>query len=119
MQISKLEKLANDYGIKVTFVPKFHCELNAIEGVWCHEKQFVRKYSDQTFNKMVQLIPQAKSNFVEKNLFMKLFRRFWTTITAYEQGQSYAKVLELFFSNHCSQAVISHRRITNSNLDNA
>ena len=33
LQISKLEKLANDYCIKVMFVPKFHCELNAIEGV--------------------------------------------------------------------------------------
>ena len=99
------------------FVPKFHCELNAIEGVWCYEKEFVRKYSDQTFNEMLQLIPQAKANFIENNIFIKLFRRFWKTISAYEQGQSYAKVLQLFFSNHCSQTVISHRRITNSNID--
>ena len=38
-------------------------------------------------------------------------------MSAYEQGQSYAKVLQLLFSNHCSQTVISHRRITNSNID--
>ena len=99
------------------FVPKFHCELNAIEGVWCYEKEFVRKYSDQTFNKMLQLIPQAKANFIENNIFIKLFRRFWKTMSAYEQGQSYAKVLQLLFSNDCSQTVISHRRITNSSID--
>ena len=66
---------------------------------------------------MLQLIPQAKANFIENNIFIKLFRRFWKTMSVYEQGQSYAKVLQLFFSNHCSQTVISHRRITNSNID--
>ena len=99
------------------FVPKFHCELKAIEGVWCYEKEFVRKYSDQTFNKMLQLIPQAKANFIENNIFIKMFRRLWKTMSAYEQGQSYAKVLQLLFSNQCSQTVISHRRITNRNID--
>ena len=99
------------------FVPKFHCELNAIEGVWCYEKEFVRKYSDQTFNKMLQLIPQAKASFIENSIFIKLFRRFRKTIIAYEQRQSYVKVLQIFFSNHSSQTVISHRRITNSNID--
>jgi hypothetical protein len=66
---------------------------------------------------MLQLISQAKANFVQKNIFIKLFRRFWKAMSAYEQGQSYAEVLQLFFSNHCSQAVISHRRITNSNMN--
>ena len=89
------------------FVPKFHCELNAIEGVWCYEKEFVRKYSDQTFNKMLQLILQAKANFIENNIFIKLFRRFWKTMSAYEQGQSYAKVLQLLFSNHVNSRSIA------------
>ena len=85
------------------FVPKFHCELNAIEEVWCYEKEFVRKYSDQTFNKMLQLIPQAKANFYRETIYLSnCFRRFWKTMSAYEQGQSYAKVLQLLFSNHCS-----------------
>ena len=84
------------------YVARFHCEINTIEGVWCYEKEFVRKYSDQTFNKMLQLIPQAKANFVENNISTTLFRRFWKTISVYEQGQSYDKVLNLFFSNHCS-----------------
>ena len=66
---------------------------------------------------MLQLTPQAKANCIENNIFIKLFRRFWKTISAYEQGLSYAKVPQLFFSNHCSQTVVFHRRITNSNID--
>lgn len=98
-------------------MPKFHCELNPIEGMWCHQKSFVRKYSDQTFNTMTRLIPQSRENFVEKRIYLKLFRRFWKAMSAYEQGQSYSEVLQLYFSNHCSGTVISHRKITNSNLD--
>ena len=46
-QVSRLEKLVEQYGIKVTFCPKFHCDCNAIEDVWAHQKHYVRKYSDQ------------------------------------------------------------------------
>ena len=44
--ISRLETLARKYQVEVMFTPKFHCELNAIEGLWCHMKQYVRKMSD-------------------------------------------------------------------------
>ena len=68
---------------------------------------------------MLQLLLQAKANFTENNIFIKLFRRLWKKISAYEQGQSYAKVLQLFFSSHCLQTVIFHRRITNRNIDDS
>ena len=58
------------------YVARFHCEINTIEGVWCYEKEFVRKYSDQTFNKMLQLIPQAKANFIENNIFNQIVSSF-------------------------------------------
>ncbi|CAF1665546.1 unnamed protein product [Adineta ricciae] len=74
--ISKLEQLALDYGFHVIFLPKFHCELNPIEGMWCHQKSFVRKYSDQTFPTLTRLIPESRQNFLEKKIFLKLFRRF-------------------------------------------
>ena len=103
--------------MKILFIPKFHSELNPIEGLWCHEKAFVRKYSDQTFNTLLYLIPQAKENFTDKNIAVKLFRRFWKAISAYHQGQSYADVLKLFYSNLCSGTIVSHTKITNSNLE--
>ncbi|CAF3511621.1 unnamed protein product, partial [Rotaria socialis] len=114
--ISKLEKLAIDYGFKVIFAPKFHCELNPIEGVWCHQKVFIRKHSDQTFNKMLRLIVQSRENFVEKKIYMKLLRRFWKAINAYQQGRTYGEVLKQYFSNQRKGAVTSHQKITKSNL---
>ncbi|CAF1542252.1 unnamed protein product [Adineta ricciae] len=114
--VSKLEQLAIDYGFKVLFIPKFHCELNPIEGFWCHQKAYVRKYSDQTFTTMTRLITQSRDDFVEKKISLKLFRRFWKAVQAYAQDQSYADVLKLFFSSLCTDTAVSHRRITNSNL---
>ena len=115
--VTKLEKLAHKYNVKVIFVPKFHCELNAIEGLWCHMKQFVRKKTDQTFPTMMRLIPESRENFVSKEVQLKLFRRFWRSLNAYQQGKSYGEVLMCFFSGHCNSNVTSHRKITNSKLD--
>ncbi|CAF0955980.1 unnamed protein product [Didymodactylos carnosus] len=47
---SRLEQLAQKYNIRILFCPKFHSELNAIEGLWCHQKQFIRRNTDQTYN---------------------------------------------------------------------
>ncbi|CAF1405131.1 unnamed protein product [Adineta ricciae] len=32
---TKLETLALKYKVNVIFCPRYHCELNAIEGLWC------------------------------------------------------------------------------------
>ena len=39
---SKLELLAKKYNIDIIFIPKYHCELNPIEGAWCQMKYFFR-----------------------------------------------------------------------------
>ncbi|CAF1939982.1 unnamed protein product [Rotaria magnacalcarata] len=36
--VSKLEKLAAEYNVKILFSPKYHCETNPIGGYWCHSK---------------------------------------------------------------------------------
>ena len=115
--VTKLEKLAHKDNVKVIFVSKFHCELNAIQGLWCHMKQFVRKKTDQTFPTMMRLIPESRENFVSKEVQLKLFRRFWRSLNPYQQGKSYGEVLMCFFSGHCNSSVTSHRKITNSKLD--
>jgi hypothetical protein len=109
--------VANDYGVAVTFSPKFHCELNPIEGLWAHQKQFVRRQTDQTFPTMLKLIQKSRTNFIEKNVSLKLIRRFWRTLAAYERGDSYEDVLKMYFSSMCKANVVSHRQITNSNLN--
>lgn len=67
---------------------------------------------------MLELINESRENFTQKMIFLKLFRRFWRSIHAYAEGRSYEEVLKLFFGNNCSSTVMSHRKVTNSNLKN-
>ncbi|CAF5033705.1 unnamed protein product, partial [Rotaria magnacalcarata] len=69
--VSKLEKLAAEYNIKIIFTPKYHCETNPIEGYWCHSKQYIRKHTIQSFQKLTTLMPEAKANFIQKQSYKK------------------------------------------------
>lgn len=109
--------LAGKYNVKIVYCPKYHCELNAIEGLWCNQKAFVRSRSDQTFEKMIKLIADSRTHFAERQIALKLFRRFWRSIEAYSRGETYADVLKLYFSQLCKTAVQSHRRISNKNIN--
>jgi len=113
----KIEMLAVQYNIKIIYGPKYHWELNAIEGLWRHQKAFVRSRTDQSVDKMIKLISESRINFVERKIVLKLFRSFWRAIEAYSQGQTYADVLKLFFSQLCKSTIQSHRQITNTNID--
>ena len=117
LQVTKLEKLAADYNINIIFTSKFHCETNTIEGYWCHSKTFVRKNTDQTFQALKLLIPLSRQNFVERNIHLKLFRRFWHTVHSYHEEKTYLEVLNTFFSGLCNDKITSHRRITNTNIN--
>jgi hypothetical protein len=50
---SRIEALAQNYDVKIIFIPKYHCELNAIEGLPFDVKTYVRKMTDQTFPTML------------------------------------------------------------------
>ncbi|CAF2942530.1 unnamed protein product [Rotaria sp. Silwood2] len=115
--VTKLEMLPSKYDMKIIYCPKYHCELNATEGLWCNQKAFVRSRTDQSFDKMIRLIADSRTHLVERNIALKLFRRFWRSIEAYSQGQTYADVLQLFFSQLCKTSVQSHRRISNTNIN--
>ena len=41
-QKRRLEEELNLLGLEVIFYPKFHCELNFIERLWCSAKHYVR-----------------------------------------------------------------------------
>ncbi|CAF1177053.1 unnamed protein product [Didymodactylos carnosus] len=84
--VTKLEMLAIKYTVKIICCPKYHCELNAIEGLWCNEKAFVRSRTDQSFEKMIKLISDSRTHFVGGKIALKLFRRFWRSIEAYSQA---------------------------------
>lgn len=60
MKLTKLQELAQRYNIKIIYCPKYHCELNPFEGVWCWMKQYIRKRSDQTYNTMLVLVDESR-----------------------------------------------------------
>ncbi|RNA20384.1 hypothetical protein BpHYR1_003271 [Brachionus plicatilis] len=60
---SNLEILAKKYGHKVVFLPKFHYELNQIEGLKCYLKQHIRARTNQTFPRMMEVLAEAKENY--------------------------------------------------------
>ncbi|CAF4629139.1 unnamed protein product [Rotaria socialis] len=62
-KVTRLEQLVEKYGIPIKFCPKFHCELNCIEGLWCSQKMFIRRNTDQTYNTMLKMIAESHDNF--------------------------------------------------------
>lgn len=110
-----LEKLAEEFGIKIVWCPKYHCELNPIEGFWCDLKQYVRKNNDQDFNKLNDLIIRAVEEFKEKNLNIKLWNRFWRIIDMYHNNSTYEEVLTHLFGSRSSPKTKSKKKITHFN----
>ena len=60
---------------KVIYCPKHHCELNAIESLWCDQKADAPSCSDRSFDRMKKLIAQWCTRYVEREIALKLFRR--------------------------------------------
>ena len=52
-QKTRVEELILSKGHRVMFLPKFRCELNPIERVWCQAKQFTRSHCDYSFRKQL------------------------------------------------------------------
>ncbi len=109
---TKLEALGNKYGVKIIFLPKFHCELNPIEGKWCLEKGYVRKRSNQKFDRMISLIKEAREYFQQNNDFFtrKLLKRHWNVLIAYKTGATYGQVLKTYSGGKTQENVLSHRK---------
>ena len=106
---SKLEVLASKFNIKIVFVPKYHCELNPIEGFWCYVKQYVRKRTDQKFETMQVLIYEGIESFKNCDLNKKLWNRYWKAISLYNQDYSYEKVLQTLFGAKSYDKVKHHK----------
>jgi len=102
--------------VKIVFTPKFHCGTNPIEGYWCHSKQYIRKHADRSFQRLVRLMPEAKANFIDEQIYLKLSRQLWCTTKAYDKAKDYREVLKMFFSGLLEDRIISHRKITDAKI---
>jgi hypothetical protein len=107
----KLKILAEKYAVELVFCPKYHCELNPIEGLWCFQKVHIRKNTDGTFEKLVELIESTKDMFVKQNINLRLWNRFFNTINDYKNNATYEEILKKYFGIKTKANIESHRRI--------
>ena len=56
---SILEEYIERHGHLCMFFPKYHCELNPIERVWCHAKKHTRAYANGKINTLRKIVPEG------------------------------------------------------------
>lgn len=111
-----LEKLADKYNVKIIWCPKYHCEINPIEGVWCDTKWYFRKNNDQEFKNALNLVIQSFDQYENKELNIKLWKRFWKCLDMYNQNASYQNVLQELFGAK-STVTVSHKNSKHFNTN--
>ncbi len=96
------------------FCPKYHCELNPIEGLWCDLKQYISSHWPKIWNNE-KFIIESREKFLEKTFYkyLKLFKRFWRVLRAYKDGKSYGLVLKTYFSGKSKEQIEQHIKLTN------
>ncbi len=83
--------------------------MNPIEGLWCSEKVNIRKNTDGTFEKMIELMESSKNMFLNQNINLKLWNRFFVTLNDYEKGASYEEILKKYFGIKAKANISQHR----------
>ena len=67
------------------FPPKFLCELNAIERVWCHAKNHARKYVNGSIVRLRTVVPYSM-NTCDSELICKFLNTCREYMRAYQGG---------------------------------
>ena len=85
------------------FIPKFHCEINQIERVWCSAKKYTRAHCDYTFQGLEATINRAFDS-VNVDMVRKYFRKVREYNRAYRDkikiGKDMEKALKSYNSHH-------------------
>ena len=97
-------------GHLVYFLPKFHCELNAIERVWGQAKVYCRAHTNFTLVKLRQIIHPALDS-VTVDLIRKYSRKARDYERAYTDGNKAGKAVE-----NAVKKYKSHRRVFTESL---
>ena len=100
-----VEHYLQERGHHVYFLPKFHCELNAIERVWAQAKCYTRAYTNFTLPKLRQIIDPALDS-VGVDLIRKFVRKARDYERAYREGHKAGKDVE-----NAVKKYKSHRRV--------
>ena len=100
-----------DGDISPIFLPKFHCELNAIERVWAQAKVYSRAHTNFTLVKLRQIINPALDS-VSVDLIRKYARKARDYEAAYRAGLNAGKGVEAAVKQYKS-----HRRNFNESFN--
>ncbi len=105
-KITILEQRIESKGHICIFIPKFHCELNAIERCWCHAKKHTRAYANGSITRLRTTVPEGL-NSCSKELISKFFVTCRDYLKAYREGHTYRDV------DNAVKMYKSHRRVFN------
>lgn len=87
------------------YLPKFHCELNPIESVWCFSKKHTRSHSNGTIVRLRKIVPESLL-LVTKDTIGRFFAKCREYEAAYTDGHTCASV------DKALKQYKSHRRVT-------
>ena len=76
-----LEDYIEQRGHICMYYPKFHCELNPIERVWCQSKKYTRAYADGTITKLRKIVPDGLNSVT-----LEQMKKFCATCRQYERA---------------------------------
>ena len=108
---TNLSILAAKHKVNINYLPKFHSELSPIEGIWAHQKLFIRKNTDQTFQALRKLLGESRENLENHILIPKLWRKFWRTVEDYSNKMDFLDILKNHFGLKCKVECVGHRQI--------
>ncbi|KAF8594420.1 hypothetical protein BDV93DRAFT_459013, partial [Ceratobasidium sp. AG-I] len=107
-----IEELARDWGSKVIFLPKYHCELNPIEQCWGYAKAKYRLNKESGTQAKLEENMLSAVYSVPQDTIRKFFacsRRF---LDAYTTGKNGAEAVEWVNKKFKSHHVIPPEHIT-------
>lgn len=107
-ETSVVAALLASRGHILEMIPKYHCELNAIEYIWCNVKSFTRSYCDQSITGLRKNLEKAfkDPNIVGVTRVRKCFRRSWRFLQCYQAGLTVGQ------ASACARQQAHHRTIT-------
>ena len=107
-QKSRVKEVILKRGHRVMFIPKFYCEINPIERVWCHAKQYTRAHCDYSFQGLEQIMHTALDS-VDLEMIRKFFRKVREYHRAYREGIQIGKEMKKML-----KVYKSHRQVSES-----
>ena len=105
-----VQEVMEEAGHMCLVLPKFHCELNAIEFFWGAAKRWLRENCDYTFATLQENTPWALAS-VPLNTIRKFEHRVFRWMDAYRSGLS-AKDAQFEVKQFSSTQYTSHCRIS-------